>query len=109
LESSHALSDNDFHTSDHIRCTTIAPATPSSPLSLATMTLLILTETSAGYALFKARDKTLLKRDDLAKDAETVEGVCSLMKLKQFKKFGSASIALEEAAALTEGKVRSLQ
>ncbi|KAK1816053.1 Nucleolar protein 58 [Friedmanniomyces endolithicus] len=69
------------------------------------MTLLILTETSAGYALFKARDKTLLKRDDLAKDAETVEGVCSLMKLKQFKKFGSASIALEEAAALTEGKV----
>ncbi|KAK1051338.1 Nucleolar protein 58, partial [Friedmanniomyces endolithicus] len=68
------------------------------------MTLLILTETSAGYALFKARDKTLLKRDDLAKDAETVEGVCSLMKLKQFKKFGSASIALEEAAALTEGK-----
>ncbi len=73
------------------------------------MTLLILTETSAGYALFKARDKTLLKRDDLAKDAETVEGVCSLMKLKQFKKFGSASIALEEAAALTEGKVRSLE
>ena len=42
------------------------------------MTLFILTETSAGYALFKAKDKKLLKRDDLAKEAETAEGTCSL-------------------------------
>ncbi|KAK3110120.1 Nucleolar protein 58 [Teratosphaeriaceae sp. CCFEE 6253] len=69
------------------------------------MTLFILTETSAGYALLKAKDKKLLKRDDLAKEAETAEGVCSLLKLKQFRKFESASSALEEAAALTEGKV----
>jgi nucleolar protein 58 len=70
------------------------------------MTLFILTETSAGYAIFKARDKKLLKRDDLAKEAETAAGVSSLMKLKQFRKFDSAASALEEAAALTEGKVR---
>ena len=70
------------------------------------MTLFILTETSAGYALLKAKDKKLLKRDDLAKEAGTAEGVCSLLKLKQFRKFESASSALEEAAALTEGKVR---
>lgn len=71
------------------------------------MTLFILTETSAGYALLKAKDKKLLKRDDLAKEAETAEGVCSLLKMKQFHKFDSASSALEEAAALTEGKVRN--
>ncbi|KAF2480135.1 hypothetical protein BDY17DRAFT_303288 [Neohortaea acidophila] len=69
------------------------------------MTLFILTETPAGYALLKAKDKKLLKRDDLASEAATAEGVCSLLKLKQFKKFESASSALEEAAALTEGKV----
>jgi hypothetical protein len=32
--------------------------------------------------------------------------VSSLMKLKQFRKFDSAASALEEASALTEGKVR---
>ncbi|KXL49447.1 hypothetical protein M433DRAFT_7741 [Acidomyces richmondensis BFW] len=69
------------------------------------MVLFILTETPAGYALLKAKDKKLLKRDDLGKETETAEGVCSLLKLKQFKKFESASSALEEAAALTEGKV----
>ncbi|EMD00738.1 hypothetical protein BAUCODRAFT_181487 [Baudoinia panamericana UAMH 10762] len=69
------------------------------------MTLFILTETPAGYAILKAKDKKLLKRDDLAKEAETAQGVCSLLKLKEFKKFESASSALEEAAALTEGKV----
>lgn len=42
------------------------------------MTLFILTETSAGYALLKAKDKKLLKRDDLAADTETAEGICSL-------------------------------
>jgi len=63
------------------------------------MTLFILTETSAGYAIFKARDKKLLKRDDLAKEAETAAGVSSLMKLKQFRKFDSAASALEEASA----------
>lgn len=43
------------------------------------MTLFILTETSAGYALLKAKDKKLLKRDDLAKETETAEGVCGLL------------------------------
>ncbi len=42
------------------------------------MTLFILTETSAGYALLKAKDKKLLKRDDLASETETVEGITSL-------------------------------
>ncbi|KAB2578734.1 putative nucleolar protein nop58 protein [Lasiodiplodia theobromae] len=69
------------------------------------MTLFILTETSAGYALLKAKDKKLLKRDDLVTETETAEGVCGLLKLKKFEKFDSAATALNEAAALTDGKV----
>ncbi|KIW12540.1 nucleolar protein 58 [Exophiala spinifera] len=69
------------------------------------MTLLILTETAAGYALLKAKDKKLLKRDDLASDLNGVESVTSELKLKEFQKFDSAAAALEEAAALVEGKV----
>ncbi|GIK01759.1 nucleolar protein 58 [Aspergillus viridinutans] len=69
------------------------------------MTLFILTETSAGYALLKAKDKKLLKRDDLATEASTAEGVSNLVKLKSFQKFDSAATALEEVASLVEGKV----
>jgi len=69
------------------------------------MTLLILTETSAGYALLKAKDKKLLKRDNLAAELDGVENVCSQLKLKEFQKFDSAAAALEEAAAIVEGKV----
>jgi hypothetical protein len=42
------------------------------------MTLFILTETSAGYALLKAKDKKLLKREDIATEASTAEGVSNL-------------------------------
>ncbi|OJJ78494.1 RNA-processing protein NOP58 [Aspergillus glaucus CBS 516.65] len=69
------------------------------------MTLFILTETSAGYALLKAKDKKILKKDDLAAEASTPEGVSNLLKLKSFKKFDSAATALEEVASLVEGKV----
>ncbi len=47
------------------------------------MTLFILTETSAGYALLKAKDKKLLKRDGLASETESVEGICSLYVLQR--------------------------
>jgi len=69
------------------------------------MTLLILTETAAGYALLKAKDKKLLKREDLSTELSNVESVCAQLKLKQFTKFDSAVAALEEAAAIVEGKV----
>jgi nucleolar protein 58 len=42
------------------------------------MTLFILAETSAGYALLKSKDKKLLKSSTIAKDTETAEGVCEL-------------------------------
>ncbi|KAL9624143.1 MAG: hypothetical protein Q9160_001665 [Pyrenula sp. 1 TL-2023] len=69
------------------------------------MTLFILTETSAGYALLKAKDKKLLKRDDLVAQTETAAGISDLLKLKSFQKFDSAAAALEEAAAIVDGKV----
>lgn len=69
------------------------------------MTLLVLQETPAGYALFKAKDKKLLKRDDLAAQFDSVEKVCEQLKLKSFAKFDSAAAALEEAAAIVEGKI----
>lgn len=69
------------------------------------MTLFVLAETSAGYALFKAKDKKLLKRDDLDSATSTAEGTCSLLKMKEFAKFDSAATALEEVASLVEGKV----
>ncbi|EGC44336.1 nucleolar protein NOP58 [Histoplasma capsulatum var. duboisii H88] len=69
------------------------------------MTLFILAETSAGYALLKAKDKKLLKRHDIVAETQTAEGVSNLMKLKNFQKFDSAATALEETASLVEGKV----
>ncbi len=55
-----------------------ATAAPSLPVVLAKMTLFILTETSAGYALLKAKDKKLLTRDTLVADTENAEDICSL-------------------------------
>jgi nucleolar protein 58 len=69
------------------------------------MTLFILTETSAGYALFKAKDKKLLKRESLVDDLSTADGVCSALKLKKFMKYESGVGAMKEAYALGEGKV----
>ena len=42
------------------------------------MSLFILTETSAGYALLKSKDKKLFKRDQLPEDASSAEGMSNL-------------------------------
>ncbi|KAH8670432.1 hypothetical protein BGZ60DRAFT_527902 [Tricladium varicosporioides] len=67
------------------------------------MGLFVLSETSAGFALFKA-DKKALKKSD-SSEVETAEGINGLLKLKHFEKFDSAATALEECASLVEGKV----
>ncbi|KAH8763430.1 hypothetical protein BGZ57DRAFT_1007499 [Hyaloscypha finlandica] len=69
------------------------------------MGVFVLTETSAGFALFKAKDSKIFKKGDLSADVETAEGINGLLKLKHFEKFDSAATALEEIAALVEGKV----
>jgi hypothetical protein len=43
-----------------------------------TMGLFVLSETSAGLALFKAKDKKILKKDDFSAEVETAEGINSL-------------------------------
>jgi len=58
-----------------------------------------LTEHSAGYALLKSKDKKLSKGD---------ESDVSSLKLRTFAKFENASTALNEAAALSDGKVSSM-
>lgn len=69
------------------------------------MPLLILAETSAGYGLFKARDKKLLSADDLEGRLDTAEKINQELKLKEFVKWDSAATAVGEIGALLEGKV----
>ncbi|KAM0194202.1 hypothetical protein ACHAPA_005116 [Fusarium lateritium] len=72
------------------------------------MSLFVLAETPAGYGLFKATDKKMLKNEDLAAELGRPEKVVEMLKLKKFVKFDSAATALEEAASLKEGKVPEL-
>jgi nucleolar protein 58 len=58
------------------------------------MGLFILTETSAGYALFKAKDKKLLKSDTLGEDIASAEGTVSALKLKKFAVRNSSAVKL---------------
>ncbi|KAH6851167.1 hypothetical protein B0I37DRAFT_373346 [Chaetomium sp. MPI-CAGE-AT-0009] len=69
------------------------------------MPLFILTETSAGYGLFKAADKKLLDSDNLSDRLSTVDKIVKEIKYKEFAKFDSAATALEEIAGVIEGKV----
>jgi nucleolar protein 58 len=70
--------------------------------------LYILSETSAGYAVFKSTDKKLLERSDLGSLAESIDQTTTALKLKKFTKFASASAALGEATAIGEGKATPL-
>ncbi|KAM3463352.1 hypothetical protein NHJ6243_003386 [Beauveria neobassiana] len=72
------------------------------------MSLFVLAETPAGYGLFKSADKKLFKNDDLAAELGRPEKLVEMLKLKKFVKFESAAMALEEAAALKEGKIPEL-
>ncbi|CAN6674543.1 nucleolar protein 58 [Trichomonascus vanleenenianus] len=65
----------------------------------------ILTETSAGYALLKAKDKKIHKSDNLVEELNTPEKVAAQFKVKAFSKFESAAAALEEVNAIVEAKV----
>ncbi|KAI4266894.1 MAG: hypothetical protein LQ337_008617 [Flavoplaca oasis] len=68
--------------------------------------MLILTrETPVGYALLKAKSSKLLKGDHFKPEDDTAENICSLLKLREFHAFDSAATALEQSAAIVEGKV----
>ncbi|KAK8094648.1 putative nucleolar protein NOP58 [Apiospora hydei] len=69
------------------------------------MGLFVLAETPAGYGLFKAKDKKLLSRDDVASALDSAEAINSMLSLKKMIKFEDAGEALGEYTSLTEGKV----
>ncbi|KAK1249930.1 hypothetical protein MKX08_009933 [Trichoderma sp. CBMAI-0020] len=72
------------------------------------MSLFVLAETPAGYGLLKASDKKMLKNADLAAELGKPERVIEMLKLKKFVKFDSAAMALEEAAAVSQGQIPPL-
>ncbi|KAI4136391.1 MAG: hypothetical protein LQ341_005635 [Variospora aurantia] len=69
------------------------------------MGLFILQETPVGYALLKAKSSKILKGDHFKPEDDTAENICNLLKLKEFQPFDSAATALEQSAAIVEGKV----
>ncbi|KAI0136869.1 nucleolar protein NOP58 [Xylariales sp. AK1849] len=69
------------------------------------MGLFVLAETPAGYGLFKAKDKKLLSRDDVAHQLNGPEAINSMLSLKKMVKFEDSAQALGEYTSLTEGKV----
>ncbi|KUI67646.1 Nucleolar protein 58 [Cytospora mali] len=69
------------------------------------MPLFVLSETSAGYALFKAKDKKLLDDSDIGTRLQSAEKINNELKLKEIVKWDSAAAGLEEVAGLVEGKV----
>ena len=67
--------------------------------------MLVLFETPAGYALFKAKKGLKLTDADMHDQFATTEAANDMVKLKGFHKFEDTTEALAAAAALTEGKV----
>ncbi len=70
------------------------------------VTMLVLFETPAGFAVFKLLDEKKLKQtDDLYKDFQTVDAAKKVVKLKMFEKFEDTTEALASATAAVEGKM----
>ncbi|CAD7932677.1 unnamed protein product [Amoebophrya sp. A25] len=70
--------------------------------------MLLLTETAAGYGLFRLKNEKLLaaEKDDIAK-AFTDSGCQENAEMLAFSKFKDTKMALEESAALIESKMGS--
>lgn len=70
------------------------------------LTMLVLFETAAGYAVFKVLDeRKLLEVENIWKEFETPEKANRVLKLKHFEKFQDTTEALAAATALVEGKL----
>lgn len=67
--------------------------------------MLVLFETSAGFALFKVLDEGKLNKvEDLGKDFSNAESARQVVKLKAFSKFENMSEALEATTLLIDSK-----
>lgn len=79
----------------------MTPVVRKVPLSM-----LVLYETPAGYALFKVlKDGKIEQPEELCKEFETPKDARKMVKLEAFSKFENTAKALESAAALLEGKM----
>ena len=68
--------------------------------------MLVLFETTAGYALFKLLDEGKLKQpEDLYRNFESAESADKTLTLKAFSKFQNTTEALAAATSLLEGKM----
>ncbi|CAF3691489.1 unnamed protein product [Rotaria socialis] len=68
--------------------------------------MLVLFETSAGYAVFKLLDeKKLQETKNLYADFESPEKAATVLKLVHFEKFEDTTQALAAATATVEGKI----
>lgn len=69
--------------------------------------MLVLFETPAGYALFKALDKGIFSKDpeEIASAFSTAEGAQSQLKLAAFSKFQDVESAVAAAEAICAGKL----
>ncbi|KOX74452.1 Nucleolar protein 58 [Melipona quadrifasciata] len=68
--------------------------------------MLVLFETSAGYAIFKLLDENKLTEiENLYHDFDTPEAACKVVKLKHFEKFADTAEALAATTAAVEGKL----
>ncbi|CAF1643130.1 unnamed protein product, partial [Adineta ricciae] len=68
--------------------------------------MLVLFETSAGYAVFKLLDEKKLKEtQNLYADFESPEKAAKVLKLINFEKFDDTTQALAAATATVEGKI----
>jgi len=68
--------------------------------------MLVLFETSAGFALFQVKDEAKVQQvDNLFKEFETVEGAHKIVQLRKFAKFKNTGEALKATTALIESKM----
>jgi len=68
--------------------------------------MLVLFETSAGFALFKVLDESKLQKVyNIFKDFENVQSASKIVQLQKFQKFKNTAEALKAATAIIDGKL----
>ncbi|TCD70473.1 Nucleolar protein 58 [Steccherinum ochraceum] len=67
--------------------------------------MLVLTETSLGFCLFKVTDKGKLSSEDVWEEFESPQKANKFLKLKALHRFTSTAAAVEEITAIQESKV----
>ena len=68
--------------------------------------MLVLFESSSGYALFKVLDEGELEQvDNIYKEFKTLERVAGLVKRHEFRKFENTTEAMQAAVAMVDGKL----